>query len=257
MLLRRLFAGALAAWCLAPGAAAEDIKARGVNPADNETRVDAILKHNRLVNRAAISTLTLKFDYRLSKEWGFNLEVPVLGQFRVPSPAPGQTGLGDAGVGDVFLRLRYIASAGDSAWGATSLGVAAEAVLPSASAPTLGAGGYQLNASALLVQAWSPALITAVIGKAAQSVEERSGRRPLQENTARIVQAFIFPNGIFATLDAKYNWETINRQDVWWEGAVEIGMMLDASTSTSISISRKWRDREDRGAVSLGLKRFF
>lgn len=238
-------------------ARAEEVKARGVNPAENDTRVDVILKHNWLTNRASIFTTTLKFDYRVTSELGLNVEFPVLGHFRSPSPAPGFRGLNDTGVGDVFARLRYIVPVGTSPWGATSLGGAVEAVLPTASERTLGSGTYQVNVSALAVQAWSPTLITAFIGKAAQSVEELRGRRAVQENTLRIVQAFILPRGMFVTLDGKYNWETINRRDVWWEGGVEFGMMLDARSSASIALARKWGDREDRGAVTLAYKRFF
>jgi hypothetical protein len=242
---------------LSSTAKAEELKARGVNPAENDTRVDVIFKHNWLNNRASIFTSTLKFDYRISPETGFNIEMPVLGHFRSASPAPGIRGLNDTGVGDVFARLRYITPIGVTALGATSIGGAVEAIFPTASEPTIGGGTYQLNATALLVQAWSPTVITAFVAKAAQSVEERHGRPRVQENTARIVQAFILPRGMFVTLDGKYNWETINRRDVWWEGQVELGMMLDARTAASVALSRKWGDRADKGAVALTFKRFF
>lgn len=252
-----VLAGFLSFLVTALPADADEIKARGVNPAENDTRFDIILKHNWLRSGAGVFTTTLKFDYRITQELGFNIEMPVLGHFRSPSPAPGFGGLNDTGVGDVFTRLRYIVPVGVSALGATSIGVAAEAVFPTASQTTLGAGAYQLNATALLVQAWSPTVITAFIGKAAQSVEERFSRPRIQENTARIVQAFILPRGMFAILDGKYNWETVNRRDVWWEATGELGMMLDARSSASVALSRKWGDRADRGAISLGYKRFF
>jgi hypothetical protein len=237
-------------------AAAEEIKARGVNPAENDTRLDLILKYNGLPNKTGIFTTTLKFDYRISQEIGLNVELPVLGHFRSSAMAFSPA-INDTGVGDLFVRLRYIAPIGASSFGSTSFGVAAEGVFPTASQRTLGSGVYQLNASALIVQAWSPTVITALIGKAAQSVDELNTRTMLQENTLRIVQAFVLPRGMFVTLDGKYNWETVNRRDVWWEGAVEFGMMLDARTATSVSVGRKWGDREDHGSVTLGVKRFF
>ncbi len=135
--------------------------------------------------------------------------------------------------------------------------MATEAVFPTASRDSLGAGTTQLNVSALAVQAWSSTVITAFVAKAAQSLDEQAGRRRMQENTLRVVQAFVLPRGMFMTFDGKYNWETVNRRDVWWEGAVELGTMLDARTAASVSISRKWGDRADRGAATLGLKRFF
>lgn len=252
---------AVVAWCLVVAGTstidAEELKARGVNPAENDTRLDLILKYNRLRGEAGIFTTTTKFDYRISQEIGLNVELPVVGHFHAPSPAPGVSGQSDTGIGDLFVRLRHIAPMGTSSLGATSLGVAAETVLPTASARTLGAGAYQLNASALVVQAWSPTLITAFVAKAAQSIDEERGRARIQENTLRIVQAFVLPRGMFLTLDAKYTFETINRRDVWWEGAVEFGTMLDARTAASVSLGRKWGDRDDRGSVTVGVKRFF
>jgi hypothetical protein len=257
MTLGRLIAAVAALALCSATVNGEELKARGVNPAENDTRVDVIFKYNWLNNRASIFTSTLKFDYRISQEIGFNVEMPVLGHFRSASPAPGIRGLNDTGVGDVFARLRYITPIGVTALGATSIGGAVEGVFPTASQPTLGGGTYQLNATALLVQAWSQTVITAVVAKAAQSVEELHGRPRAQENTARIVQAFILPRGMFVTLDGRYNWETINRRDVWWEGQVEFGTMLDARTAASVALSRKWGDRADRGAVALTFKRFF
>lgn len=257
MSLRVFLASAIVTAALCVPATAAEIKARGVNPAENDTRFDVILKHNWLRGGAGIFTTTLKFDYRVTQEIGVNVEFPVLGYFRAPSPGPGLRELNDTGVGDVFTRIRYITPLGTSALGLTSFGIAAETVFPTASQPTLGGGVYQLNASALIVQAWSPTLITAFVAKAAQSVEERRGVPRMQENTVRVVQAFVLPRGMFATLDGKYNWETVNRRDVWWEAAAEFGMMLDARSAASLSLLRKWGDRVDRGAITIGYKRFF
>ncbi|WP_291821070.1 hypothetical protein [Bosea sp. (in: a-proteobacteria)] len=237
--------------------AAEDVKARGVNPAENDTRADLIVKYNALTRSSGIFTTTLKFDYRLSQDVGLNLEMPVLGHFRRSSPGPGLPGLNEAGTGDVFLRVRYVTGIGAGSLGQTSIGGAIEAVFPTASNDTLGSGTVQLNASALLVQAWNASLITAFVVKSTHSVHELHGRRAVQEHSARVVQAFILPHGMFATLDAKYNWETINNRDNWWEGQIEFGMMLDARTSASLGIGRKWGSREDRGSVSATVKRFF
>ncbi len=242
---------------LLPAAASEEIKARGVNPAENDTRADVLLKHNWLTNRSSIFTTTWKFDYRVTPEIGFNIEFPVVGHFRSPSPAPGIPGLSDTGVGDVFARVRYIVPIGVGALGATSVGAAVEGVFPTASEKTLGGGTYQVNVTGLVVQAWSPTLITAFVAKATQSVHALDQRRSVQENTLRVVQAIILPRGMFATLDGRYNWETLNQRDRWWETQVEFGMMLDARTAASVSYARKFGDREDRGAVTAAFKRFF
>ena len=251
------FAAILLVLAAAGSMEAEEIKARGVNPAENDTRADVILKYNWLTRSSGIFTTTLKFDYRLSQEAGFNIEMPVLGHFRQSSTAAGVPGLNDTGIGDVFLRLRYIANLGEGPVGQTSIGGAVETVLPTASERTLGSGTYQLNASALLVQAWNASLITAFVVKSAHSVHELNGRRGVQEQSARIVQAFVLPRGMFFTVDAKYNWETINRRDAWVEGQIEFGMMLDARTAASVGYGRKWGDREDRGSMTAAVKRFF
>lgn len=231
----------------------QEVQARGVNPADNDTRLDVILKYNWLTNKAGLFTTTLKYDQRVTPEIGVNVEMPVLGVFRAPAlPGLPGSGLNDTGVGDVFTRLRYVHS-----FGQLSLGGAVEAVFPTASERTLGQGAYQFNIAGLAVYAWSPSIITAFVGKAVQSVHEQSGRTDIQENTARVIQAFILPQARFVTLDVKYNWETINRRDVWWETQAEIGQMLDASTSVSVAVSRKFGDRRDLGTLSLTAKRFF
>ena len=231
----------------------QEVQARGVNPADNDTRLDVILKYNWLTNKAGLFTTTLKYDQRVTPEIGFNVEMPVLGVFRAPAlPGLPGSGINDAGVGDVFARLRYI-----HPFGQLSVGGAIEAVLPTASERTLGQGAYQFNIAGLAVYAWSPRVITALVGKAVQSVREQTGRAEIQENTARVIQAFILPQARFVTLDVKYNWETINRRDVWWETQVEVGQMLDARTSVSVALSRKFGDRRDLGTVSLTAKRFF
>jgi len=256
MLFRLLGFCGLAVVALSSVAAAEEVRARGVNPADNDTRVDLILKYNWLRGGAGIFTTTLKFDYRISPELGFNIEFPVLAHFHAPASFPGGS-RHDTGVGDVFMRLRYVMPLGAGPFGHISVGGGLETVLPTASTATLGMGTYQLNLSGLVVQAWTPTVITAFVGKAVQSVHAFNGRASVQENTLRVVQAFILPRGMFVTLDGRYNWETVNRRDVWWEGQVELGMMFDARTAGSVAFARKWGDRQDRGAVTLGFKRFF
>lgn len=245
--------GLLGAFTPAMAEPDNELKARGVNPADNDTRVDVIQKYNWLEGRAGIFTSTLKYDQRVTPEIGINLELPVLAHFHMPGVrgVPGSS-INQTGIGDVYFRVRYI-----QGFGRFSLGGAVETVQPAATHVTLGAGAYQLNATVLAVYAWSPTLISAVVGKAAQSVDQLRGRAPIQENTARVIQAFVFPEGRYLTLDVKYNFETINQRDRWWETVAELGMMLDARTAGSISYGQRFGDRRDRGALSLIFKRFF
>ncbi|WP_456713433.1 hypothetical protein [Bradyrhizobium sp. USDA 4353] len=261
---------ALAALFTPLAASADEPKVRGVNPADIDTRVDVIGKYNWLTNGAAVYTTTLKYDYRVSETIGFNVEFPVLNNFRAPggaSPAiyfpeapdsspilarPSAGGVNDWGVGDVFTRIRYIKS-----FGQLSLGGALETVLPAASTATLGAGKVQLSPAALAVYAWSPALISAVVVKSTNSVAGQPNRPNIQLLSLRGIQAFVFPNRMFVTLDVQRYWETINSRDQWWETAVELGYQVNPTFVTSMRFSRKYGDRPDRGAIELAVKKFF
>lgn len=230
-----------------PTLADDEVKARGVNPADNDTRLDVVIKNNWLRGSAGLFSTTLKYDQRLTPAFGLNIEMPVFGAFNSPI-----AGTDVRGVGDVFARLRYIHPIGR-----LSVGGALEAVFPTATAPALGLQAYQLNVAGLAVYAWSDTVITAVVGKAVQSIGETDRGLRFQENTARLIQAFILPEARFVTFDVKYNWSTMNLREVWWETQVEVGTMLDARTSASIALARRFGDRLDNGALSLTMKRFF
>lgn len=231
----------------------QETAVRGVNPADLDNRADLVLRYNWLPAGAGIFTSTLKYDAKLSPVLGLNIEFPVLAAFRSPV-LPGLPGgaIEETGIGDLFLRLRFIERVGGFSYGA---GI--EVVLPTATDRTLGLQAFQVNASLLAVQAWSPYLITAVAAKATQGAVARWDGPDLQENYLRVIQAFVTPTGLYTTLDLRRNWETVNRRDTWWEGAAEVGMMFDSQTAGSVRYIRRWGDREDRGAVEVGIRRFF
>lgn len=250
---------------------ADEPQVRGVNPADIDTRLDVIGKYNWLNNGASVFTTTLKYDYRINDQLGVNFEFPLLGNFRAPGvSAPknyfpenpdgvapilesaGSGGLNRWGVGDLYSRIRYI-----QPFGRVSLGGALEAVWPAASDATLGTGKYQLNPAALGVYAWSPSLISAVVVKSTNSIGGNSSRPDISFVTLRGVQAFVFPNRMFATLDVQHSWETINARDRWWETAAELGRQFSPTFVGSLRISRRYGDRSDKGAIEFALKHFF
>lgn len=221
----------------------EEVK--GVNPADLDTRFDVIGKYAWLPGGARLFSTTLKYDYKVNGNVGVNFEMPVLGNFQ-------GYGINQWGNGDLFARARYVQQ-----FGRWSLGGAVETVLPVASQSFFGEDRFQLNFGLLAVYTWSPALITAVAAKAHQSVGGFGGGPAIQYNYLRAIQAFVFPNRTFVTLDARYNWETINTQDRWYEASIEYGLMIDPLTSASVQYSRMFGDIWNRGAVQLTVKRFF
>lgn len=218
---------------------------RGVNPADIDTRFDVIGKYNWLPGDAHVFTTTLKYDYRVNAKVGLNFELPVLGHFSSPA-------INEWSAGDVFARVRYIDRAGR--W---SYGGAIEAVLPTAGEEVLGTGKYQFNPAVLAVYAWSPSLITAGVVKSLNSIGGDDDRADIRVVELRGIQAFMFPNKMFLTLDLKHSIELINAEDRWWDGAGEVGYQFSPTLVASVRASRKWGDREDRGAIEVTVKNFF
>lgn len=232
-------------WSPSDTPAQREEEVKGVNPADLDTRFDVIGKYTLLPGGSRLFTTTLKYDYKVNGNIGVNFEMPVLGNFQ-------GFGANQWGNGDLFARARYVQQ-----FGRWSLGGAVETVLPVASQSFFGEDRFQLNFGLLAVYTWSPAYITAVAVKAHQSVGGIGGGPAIQYNYFRAIQAFIFPNRTFITLDARYNWETINTQDKWYEASIEYGLMIDPLTSASVQYSRVFGDIWNRGAVQLAVKRFF
>lgn len=115
---------------LAACTAAQGQQARGVNPAEIDSRFDVIVKQVGLEPTGTTRSLTLKYDYKLDDRWGLNFEFPVYTRLSQPAFAR-------SGNGDLFARARWIAPAG--AW---TYGASAETVLPTASKDELGTGRY-------------------------------------------------------------------------------------------------------------------
>lgn len=252
--VRRFCAALALSWAAAASSVGAQ-QVRGVNPADIDTRFDVIGKYNWLPGDSYVYTSTLKFDYRATDKIGLNFELPVHGHYHfggVPIAGTMVGAFDDRGVGDLFARVRYI-----DRFGQWSLGGALEAVAPTATEQTLGSGKYQLNPAALAVYAWSPAVISAGVVKSYNSLGGEDGRADIRNVELRGIQAFMFPNKMFVTFDAKYTWELINTEDRWFEGAAELGYQFSPTLVGSVRASRKWGDREDRGAVEMAVKNFF
>jgi hypothetical protein len=237
---RTTTAGLIALAC----GAAQAQQARGVNPAEIDSRFDVIVKFVELEPSGRSQSLTLKYDYKLNQNWGLNFELPAYTKLSVP-------GLSRSGNGDLFARARWIVPAG--AW---TYGASFETVLPVASRDELGTGRYQLNVGGLVVRAFSSSFIAAAVLKQTTSVGGDSARARFSNTDFRIVPVFILPAGWAITGEIRQTWE--HRSNLSWlriEGTAS--KQFDANWAGSLSYGRDSGDRKDGGAVSAAVKYFF
>jgi hypothetical protein len=219
-------------------------QARGVNPAEIDSRFDVIVKNVELEPSGRTQSLTLKYDYKLNPQWGLNFELPVYTRLSAP-------GLSRSGNGDLFARARWIVPAG--AW---TYGASFETVLPAASQDELGTGRYQLNVGGLVVRAFSPTFIAAAVLKQITSVGGDSARSKFSNTEIRAVPVFILPAGWAITGELRQTWE--HETDLTWQRAeVTVNKQFDANWAGSVSFGRDTGDRKDGGAVSVAVKYFF
>jgi hypothetical protein len=219
-------------------------QARGVNPAEIDSRFDVIVKNVELEPPGRTQSLTLKYDYKLNAQWGLNFELPAYTKLSAP-------GLSRSGNGDLFARARWIVPAG--AW---TYGASFETVLPMASRDELGTGRYQLNVGGLVVRAFSASFIAAAVLKQTTSVGGDSARSKFSNTDFRLVPVFILPHGWAVTGEIRQTWE--HQSDLNWlrvEGTVN--KQIDSNWAASLSYGRDSGDRKDGGAVSAAVKYFF
>lgn len=239
-LARPLLAGA----ALLAGACAQAQQAKGVNPADIDSRFDVIAKRVELEPAGSSTSLTLKYDHKLNQQWGLNFELPAYSRLSQP-------GFARTGNGDLFARARWIVPAG--AW---TYGASVETVLPVASKDELGTGRYQLNVAGLLVRAFSPGFIAAAALKQTTSVGGDSARAKFSNTDLRVVPVFILPDGWAVTGEVRQTWEHETRFS-WQRVETTLNRQFDAHWAGSFSVGRDFGDRKDGGAVSLAVKYFF
>ena len=236
--------GAIALATFAWGATAQAQQARGVNPADIDSRIDVIAKQINLDPDGTSRSLTFKYDYKLGSEWGLNFELPAYSRLALP-------GLTRTGNGDLFARARWIVPHG--AW---TTGASFETVLPVASKDELGTGRYQFNVGALAVRAFSPGFIAAGVVKQSTSFGGDSARPKISNTEVRLVPVFILPAGWAVTGELRQTWEH-ETSFRWQRTEATVNKQFDQHWAGSLSLSRDYGDRPDRGAVSVALKYFF
>ena len=101
---------------------AKDNAARGVNPADNLTKIE-LLPQLRAFGDSSMTSLTLKYDKAIRKVFGINAELPLLRYSGY--------GASDNGIGDLTVRARA-----QHTWGRHTVIGAGEFILPTATENT-------------------------------------------------------------------------------------------------------------------------
>ena len=200
---------------LSIGSAASAQEARGVNPADNLTKIELLPKLTVIDDGAGVSvaTLTLKYDRAIRGRFGVNVELP-LARFEAPVGSRN-------GIGDMNVRGRAQWKKGRAVF----IG-GAEIVLPTASADALGLGKVQLNPVAVGVYAFSRSVFAAGIAKHFFSIAGDDERAPVRQGQYRALVAYSSPKGWWLLGDPQLwvDFDQDNRTELALE--VEAGKMV-------------------------------
>jgi hypothetical protein len=238
---------ALATTLLALAAAGPSVaqEARGVNPADIDSRIDLIVKRVKLHPAGSTDVVTGKFDYKLNANWGLNFEFPAYTRLSVP-------GFRASGNGDLFARARFIQPTA-SGW---IYGASFELIAPVASQDELGTGRWQANAGGLAVKPWTRAFLTAFVLKQTTSLGGDAVRAKFSNTEIRVVPVVMLGDGWAISGELRQTWE--HRADASWQ-RVEgtLNKQFSAQWAGSLGYSRDFGDRKDRGAISGAVKYFF
>lgn len=221
-----LFAGAM---LIVPFSAFADSAVKGVNPADNVTKMELLPSLNVIdaKGKPSVTTLGLKYDKELYKIFGINLELPL-------SHFSGY-GVADNGIGDLRVRGRAQYRFGRNVFiGAT------EFVLPTATADTLGTRQYTFDPTLAYVYAFSPNFFTALVGKQFISLYnlEPEKYQDTNQTQVRMLVGYLSNNGWWAALDPQV-W--VNNEDGRIEYLMEgeVGTMLNRTTGVWTRIGKR------------------
>ncbi len=220
-------------------------EARGVNPADIDSRFDLIVKRVKLDPSGTTDVVTAKFDYKLNTQWGLNFELPAYTRLSVP-------GSSASGNGDLFARARYIQPT-VSGW---IYGASFEVVAPAASKDELGTGRWQVNVGALAVKPWTRAFLTAFVAKQTTSMGGDADRAKFSNTELRLVPVMMLADGWALSGELRQTWE--HRSDASWQ-RVEgtLNKQFSAQWAGSLGYSHDFGDKKDRGTFSAAVKYFF
>lgn len=219
----------LGALLLSPISSFAESAVKGVNPADNVTKLELLPSLNVIDAKGSpsVTTLGLKYDKELYKVFGINLELPL-------SHFSGY-GISDAGIGDLRVRGR-----GQYRFGRNVIIGATEFVLPTATSDTLGTRQYTFDPTLAYVYAFSANFFTALVGKQFISLYNLEPERYQDTNQTqiRLLAGYLSSDGWWMALDPQL-W--INNEDGTQEYLLEgeIGTMLNRSTGVWTRIGKR------------------
>jgi hypothetical protein len=217
--------------------AQDDGTAKGVNPKDNITKFDLILKSDVLERDVRIRSLSFKYDRALGSNWGAQMEVPLI---RFESPM-----LDDTGLGDLQFRARYVTTIG-----AVSYLAAGELIAPTASGDALGLGKWQLNPVVGAVFAVSRHAFVYAGYKHLWSFAGDDERADVNASQPRVLAAYTSPAGWWVLGDLKYTRDHEARLDAL-DSEAEVGTMLSPTTAISLRLGTSSLDSTRLSTISL------
>ena len=223
--------------------AQDDGTAKGVNPKDNITKFDVILKSDVLERDVRIRSLSFKYDRALGPNWGVQMEVPLI---RFESP-----GLDDSGLGDLQFRARYVTTIG-----AISYLAAGELIAPTASGDALGLGQWQLNPVVGAVFAVSRYAFVYAGYKHLWSFAGDDERPDVNASQPRVLAAYTSPQGWWVLGDLKYTRDHEARLDAL-DSEAEVGTMLSPTTAISLRVGTSSLDSPRLSTISLNARVIF
>ena len=198
-------------------AADDNNNARGVNPADNLTKME-LLPQLRALGDTSVTSLTFKYDHAIRRVFGINAELPLVRY--------SGHGFSDNGLGDLTLRAR-----GQHTWGRHTLIGATEFILPTATEKTLGAQQYTFDPILGYVYSFGHNVFGALVAKQFISLHNTDPDfvPDINQGQYRVLLGYASNNGWWVLADPQVwvNYET-GRQEFLAE--LELGTMLNKTT---------------------------
>lgn len=245
--------------------------APGVNPKDNITKAEVILKHDNLNDGVSVTTMALKYDIAFDKQWGGNIELPMT-NLRGPVPpaaadadpsllvrnlerpvANTPSGTFDKfGIGDLNLRARNVRTAGK-----VSVITAVELVIPTASNEIVGSGKLQTNPVLGAVYAFNQQTFAFAGYKHYFSIAGDDDRENINRSEARALFARLFSNATWTLGDIKYSKSYTGLEAETIDLEIEYGSMLSRSIALSGRVGTSFLDSERQFGLSLNLRKIF
>ncbi len=192
--------------------------AKGVNPADNITKIELLPRLQVISDDVSIIATAVKYDRSLNANWGINVEVPIL-RFQSPFGS-------DNGIGDTAFRFKYQTRPAKR----ITFIAGGEVIIPTATADSLGSGKLQLNPTVAGVYQVSDNVFAAGVAKQIFSVAGKSRREDITQAQYRLLTGYISKRGWWMLADPQLWVDFRNGGRTAFEPEFELGRMLGPTT---------------------------